>query len=187
MNTKIKKLIYAVTDSLNLKLGKRFPRESTKAAKSIFKNKLIKVIEIGTYKGENARDILKRLNVEKFYAIDAYEDTEEYDNVSELFDYGSKLEKDNINVELIMKYSDEALEDINEQVDFIYIDGSHEYPQVKKDMENYWDKLKVGGIIGGHDIMGHQGVSKSVIEFCYENKLNPFFLGEDWIIIKEKE
>ncbi len=40
----------------------------------------------------------------------------------------------------------------NEKIDFIFIDGDHNYYTVKSDYENYKQFLRPGGIIGFHDI-----------------------------------
>ena len=39
----------------------------------------------------------------------------------------------------------------DDSIDFIYIDGRHDYESIKLDLELYLPKLKNGGIIGGHD------------------------------------
>ena len=36
--------------------------------------------------------------------------------------------------------------------DALFIDGNHSYEYVKKDLENYWDKVRDGGIIALHDV-----------------------------------
>ena len=36
-------------------------------------------------------------------------------------------------------------------VDFIYLDGAHEYEMVKQEMERYWPKVRPGGMLAGHD------------------------------------
>ncbi len=41
--------------------------------------------------------------------------------------------------------------DITELYDAVFIDGNHSYEYVKKDLENYWSKVKPGGIIALHD------------------------------------
>lgn len=41
--------------------------------------------------------------------------------------------------------------DIDETYDAVFIDGNHSYEYVKKDLENYWSKIKDGGIIALHD------------------------------------
>lgn len=36
-------------------------------------------------------------------------------------------------------------------IDLLFIDGDHTYPQVKMDFINYFRKLKIGGLLLGHD------------------------------------
>ena len=36
-------------------------------------------------------------------------------------------------------------------MDLIYLDGAHDYENVKKEMKPYWNMLKPGGIFAGHD------------------------------------
>jgi len=43
----------------------------------------------------------------------------------------------------------------NNSIDLFFIDGSHDYEQVKRDISNYWPKLKIGGNLLGHDYSGH--------------------------------
>jgi len=43
----------------------------------------------------------------------------------------------------------------NDSIDLFFIDGSHGYEQVKRDISNYWSKLKIGGILLGHDYSRH--------------------------------
>jgi len=38
--------------------------------------------------------------------------------------------------------------------DFLYIDASHQYKSVKKDLKAYFPKIKPGGILAGHDFCG---------------------------------
>ena len=39
----------------------------------------------------------------------------------------------------------------NDYFDFIYVDARHDFKGVWEDLVAYWPKLKVGGIIAGHD------------------------------------
>lgn len=48
-------------------------------------------------------------------------------------------------------------------VDFLWIDGDHSYEGVKKDISLYLEKVKSGGIIGGHDF-NVPSVRRAVIE-----------------------
>ena len=52
---------------------------------------------------------------------------------------------------LIQGDSTVVYEQINGLYDAVFIDGNHSYEYVKKDLENYWSKVKDGGIIALHD------------------------------------
>lgn len=53
--------------------------------------------------------------------------------------------------------------------DFIYIDGSHEYEDVKRDLVSYWPLLKAGGVMAGDDYNDEwPGVKQAVAEFANE-------------------
>lgn len=67
------------------------------------------------------------------------------------------------------KTSDEALNDFEDDAyDFIFIDGLHEYDQVKKDIKNYYPKIKNGGVFAGHDYKFVEDVKRAVDEFSAE-------------------
>ena len=42
--------------------------------------------------------------------------------------------------------------EIEGQFDALFIDGNHSYEYVKKDLENYWEKVRLGGIVALHDV-----------------------------------
>lgn len=56
---------------------------------------------------------------------------------------------------------------LNNSIDLLFIDGAHHYEQVKRDILNYWPKIKVGGVLLGHDYSRqklHRGVVKAANE-----------------------
>ena len=55
----------------------------------------------------------------------------------------------------------------NESVDFIWLDTNHDYELTIKELPAWYPKLKIGGIIGGHDWC-IEGVPKAVKEFFKE-------------------
>lgn len=81
-----------------------------------------------------------------------------------------KLSRYKDSIEWVEKFSPDAIEDINEKLDFVYIDGNHDYEFVKEDIRNYYPLVKDNGIIGGHDFPSI-GVCRAVIEFCEKNGL----------------
>ncbi|MEX0921055.1 MAG: class I SAM-dependent methyltransferase [Candidatus Pacearchaeota archaeon] len=195
----MEKIVNKILGKFNIGLVRTFPRHSVRFAKKYFKNKPIKVAEIGTFKGENAKNIMETLNVDKIYLIDPWEEHENFSKIApeitqKILSNAEKiakkrLGKHNNKIFFIKKYSDEAINDIPDNMDYIYIDGNHSYKQAKKDMKNYWPKVNKGGILAGHDITASHdkkegGVARAFVEFCSEKNLRPRITRTDWIIIK---
>ena len=158
--------------------------------------------EIGTLDGWHALDIMEALSIKKLYLIDPYKAYEDYSEsvgnprkaqeaLNERMRVAKKiLKKYGNKVEFIRKFSEDATEHIEDgSLDFLYIDGNHQYEFAKKDIELYYSKIKKGGIIGGHDYTNSPeterenfGVFKAVNEFFKKKKIN--FYGTDWFVVK---
>lgn len=58
-------------------------------------------------------------------------------------------------------------------LDFVFIDANHTYPFVKEDIEQWSKKVRIGGIVAGHDYYvfssGEDGVIKAVDEYVKAN------------------
>ena len=58
-------------------------------------------------------------------------------------------------------------------LDFVFIDGEHSYKSVKEDINAWVSKVRIGGIVSGHDFYktrtGNTGVIDAVNEFTSEN------------------
>ena len=68
----------------------------------------------------------------------------------------------------------------DEFFDYIYIDAQHDCPDVVKDIEAWWPKLKTGSLMGGHDI-NCKGVNEALSKvFGWGWATN----GDDWFIRK---
>jgi predicted O-methyltransferase YrrM len=176
-----------------------FPRASIKAIEKANEDSCHNLIgvEVGVYKGENAKSILKTLNIDKLYLIDPYVYYDDYGDVAggqKTFDKLLKktiktLQKYENKYILIKKTANDALPDIPNNLDFVYIDGNHKYEYVKQDIENYYPKLKSGGILAGHDIENgeiaeHDGIVKAVLDFAHKHKLQVKIKSPDWLLVK---
>lgn len=58
-------------------------------------------------------------------------------------------------------------------LDFVFVDGMHDYESVRADILAWLPKLKPGALLAGHDFTwdfpdGHQGVAKAVHQICRE-------------------
>ena len=69
----------------------------------------------------------------------------------------------------------------NRSLDFIFIDASHEYEDVKKDIIGWYPKLKLGGIIAGHDYTSYDGVKQAVDEILINKNLIVRLENSYWI------
>lgn len=68
----------------------------------------------------------------------------------------------------IPKRSREAINDIKEPVELLFIDGAHGYEFVKEDFLNYFPKVITGGTIAFHDI-NREGVKRVIDEYVLSN------------------
>jgi hypothetical protein len=55
-------------------------------------------------------------------------------------------------------------------IDFLFIDGDHLYNGFYSDLENFWPKIKIGGIICGHDCEGKFSELPHLKDFIESNK-----------------
>ena len=158
--------------------------------------------EIGTLDGWHALEIMEALPIKKLYLIDPYKAYEDYEEsvgnprktqkaLNERMRVAKKvLKKYGGKVEFIRMLSEDAAKVIkNNSLDFVYIDGNHQYEFAKKDVKLYYPKVKKGGFLAGHDYTNSQltarenfGVFKAVNELI---KKEPIYFHElDWWIIK---
>lgn len=97
----------------------------------------------------------------------------------------TRLKRFNDKITWIKAYSDIAASKIPRDLDFVYIDGNHDYEFVKQDIALYYPKVRNGGVIGGHNFEGgFIGVVKAVMEFCEKNNLTFYGNKSDWWILK---
>lgn len=99
----------------------------------------------------------------KLYAIDAWKAYKGYrDHVSQ-----SKLDNfyeitkgrvKNLDVEIIKGYSMDVVKQFADgSLDFVYIDGNHDFKNVAMDLCEWYKKVRVGGIVSGHDWVRKKG------------------------------
>ena len=94
------------------------------------------------------QNIIKKKNYKKYLEIGCFDD--------ELFNYincEKKVGVDPVSGGTIRKTSDQFFSDNNDYFDCIFIDGLHEYKQVRKDILNSLKFLNQGGLILLHDCL----------------------------------
>lgn len=78
---------------------------------------------------------------------------------------------------IVKKTSMDAVKDFqDESLDFVYIDASHDYSNVRDDIREWSKKVRKGGIVAGHDYFifpsGNDGVFRAVNEWIAENNID---------------
>jgi SAM-dependent methyltransferase len=140
------------------------------------------IVEVGSWKGRSAAfmavEIINSNKNIKFDCVDTWKGSIEhttYDVITEekLYDvFLSNIEpvKHTINpirmtsIDASKLYEDDSL-------DFVFIDASHEYEDVKADILAWLPKVKIGGILAGHDYDTFEGVNRAVNEIFNINDL----------------
>jgi predicted O-methyltransferase YrrM len=153
-------------------------------------------IEIGSWLGKSTcfmGEIIKEQNANiKFYTVDTFlgeiNATDQQDiikqeggSIYKRFLHNMKEGGVLDHVTPLMMTSEEASTLFeNESFDFIFIDAEHIYEYVKNDLNNWYPKLKKGGIIAGHDY--RDGVKLAVDEFFKNQQIQQS--NSSWVIIK---
>ena len=152
-----------------------------------------KIVEVGTWDGRNAKKLRKLFPDAHLYLIDPYHPTltyfqkgapisfkpEEYErnyqNVCKYFEKDSKAT-------LLKTTSLKGVDQVPNDIDLVFIDGDHSYKHAKQDILAWNPKVRIGGLLTGHDYNpDFPDVIKAVNE-CLPNK---FIVGKDsvWAVI----
>jgi len=114
-------------------------------------------VEIGVEQGVFSESLLKDNPGCKLYAVDAWKAYRGYRDHTrqeklERFYESTKTRLAPYNVEIVRKFSMDAVKDFADRsLDFVYIDGNHDFYHCTSDICLWSKKVKVGGIIAGHD------------------------------------
>lgn len=138
--------------------------------------------EIGVCEGRYSKILLDTIPGLELIGVDPYEP---YDNstarrnpqnIEGKLEQARELLGGYPNYNLIIARSIEVAKLIpNHSLDFVFIDGLHDYDSVKADIEAWYPKVRYGGIVSGHDYYqgksGKMGVMKAVDEFVEKHGL----------------
>ena len=128
-------------------------------AKDFAKKQLNNGVEVGVRYGEYSEILCKTNPNLKLKAVDPWNVVQgDYRSTvrgeqSQDNSYKKALNRlKSYNCELIKKESIDAVKDIPyKSLDFVYIDGSHEFDWVMVDIIEWGKRIRKGGIISGHD------------------------------------
>ena len=134
--------------------------------------------ELGVLRGENSVALLKHLpKLEILYCVD------HWNNVNGMINYLKNIEPYQKRIKTLWMKTTEAHVFIEDNsLDFIFIDASHMYRSVIADIVCWVPKVKIGGLISGHDYMSTKYDVREAV-----NKIFPRanIRGEIWWLIKQ--
>ena len=148
-----------------------------------------KFVEIGVWKGGSTAymgvEIYNSGKKIHYDAIDTFEGSREHGQVVGLYEEAVQNLKPLIDlnvVNIIRGHSQDVVSKYqDETIDFCFIDGSHEYEDVKKDIMEYLPKVKKGGILAGHD---YDAIWSGVIQAVDEILVKVEIVNGSWIFYK---
>jgi SAM-dependent methyltransferase len=140
------------------------------------------IVEVGSWKGRSAAfmavEIINSNKNIKFDCVDTWKGSIEhttYDVITEekLYDvFLSNIKPVNHFINPVRMTSIKASKLYEDNsLDFVFIDASHEYEDVKEDILAWLPKVKIGGILAGHDYNTFEGVDRAVNEIFNINDL----------------
>lgn len=152
-----------------------------------------KFIEVGSWKGKSsaymAVEIANSNKQIEFICIDTWEGSIEHQNDPNLHNLYN-IFKSNMSplagyyTEIKMKSLDAVKLFDDNSIDFVFIDASHEYEDVKNDILQWYPKIKVGGVLAGHDYYINSNFNSGVNRAVNELFTN-FEVSEDCFIVKK--
>jgi hypothetical protein len=172
------------------------------------------LVEVGTFLGKSALYMMEKIKESnkqiKFYCLDLFTITPDDGSDGEMPDgsnariwqeqnggkdalYNAFLNNVNNSIakeSLTNHYRCDSAEGASffedNSVDFCFIDASHSYENVYKDLNAWYPKIKNQGILAGHDFAdGSGGVGKAVKQFCIDKNLSYSNNYSFWIQINK--
>lgn len=143
--------------------------------KQHFKDRPIKIAELGVLKGESIPLFLNNFNVGEYTGVDLFECYEENkedgsymlmkNKGQEIFNSLSTIYRNNSNIKFEIGFTHKVVKKFDDEYfDLIFIDAGHKYPQVSRDIKLWYPKMKKNGIFSGDDYF-YPPVKKAVHEF----------------------
>jgi predicted O-methyltransferase YrrM len=83
--------------------------------------------------------------------------------------------------------SQQAFETLPGNFDFVFVDGDHQEAVVRQDVNAWWERIRPGGVLAGHDYTGDfPGVRLAVDRFFSTTHAQIEIRGCSWWVRKER-
>jgi hypothetical protein len=150
-------------------------------------------VEVGVEYGLFSETICKMNPQMKLYAVDPWKIYEGYrgykkkDRVERVYKYAKRRLDKLGNCEIIREFSNlvaPRFED--ESLDFIYIDGNHELPYLTQDLVSWVRKIRIGGIVAGHDYGKPKRFRSKIHTYYVVNMYAQAYNIRPWFILGQR-
>lgn len=185
----MEKIIYLInTQNLNININGRICHHRIRVLYGLVEFFNLKnYLEIGVHNGSSMSYVLQSKKIIKCIGIDPFEDLVTKDpnmkhylnsdkiNIKNTLENINKNNKFNADIKILKKLSADIIdEDIDMEIDLLFIDGDHSYQSVLNDFNKFIKFVKSGGFIVFDDL--HQeGPNKVFTELLNTNKYIKLF------------
>lgn len=144
--------------------------------------------EVGVAQGDHAKTLCDENPGVKLYCVDIWGQYPGYNEYTDRIDRYYKEAEAKLspyNTAFVKKFSMDAVKDFaDESLDFVYIDGAHDFKNVADDISEWTKKVKIGGIVFGHDYKRSRDTHgkypvdvKDVVQaYTYSHSIAPWFV-----------
>lgn len=154
--------------------------------------------EVGVSRGLYSKWLSVKVRGLKLYCVDPYEPYKEYSKhvnqaLMDEFERHAHQRLAKFNCIFIKKFSMDAVKDFEDNsLDFVYIDANHSFKYVVNDIAEWEKKVKIGGIVAGHDYSDFMFEVKAAVDgWMKANRINPWFITSEkhpsWFYVKQKD
>lgn len=141
--------------------------------------------EIGVRKGHYSKVLCEKIKGLKIYCVDPWASYRNrrptQEQADAIFETAKSYLKD-YDAVFVRKTSLAAVDDFEDgSLDFVYIDGMHEFDYVMTDIICWTPKVRIGGIVAGHDYVDGFacGVVNAVRAYTYAHHITEWYLTYD--------
>ena len=162
-----------------------------------------KGVEVGVQEGKYSKILLDANPGVELFGVDPYvpyrwyRDFTRSETINKHYEAAHALLDGYPNYTFIRKMSTDAVNDFKDgSLDFVYLDGNHEFMHVAQDISLWQKKLRPGGILSGHDYIKRPmptatHVYQVVNSYTSAYEVKPWFIlgrqAKDEGLIRDKE
>lgn len=162
--------------------------------------------EVGVWKGDFSAELIEALQPRKLYLIDPWQINKDQIHKSAWYGSDSGRDMQSIyegvrrrfhkevrqgSVVMMREVASAALRSLPDNaLDFVYVDGDHEYTAARADCLLAYEKVRVGGLICGDDYVGGKwwkdGVIRAFHDLIAQRNVVICFCEGDQIVVRKR-